>query len=172
MAYDKHKMQDISATELALWMEYLECLKGGDLASAQQILSLNPSLKYKVFNAFNWNRLQNLINDANDVTDATNSSLVGMWNADYGILLSVSKNFIYRGDWSSGTQYDANNSVKTDDQHIYFCMQTHTSTTDTKPPNQTYWMLASKMLDSVGIQVAPTAPTNLTVGDIYFKTVT
>ena len=97
MSYDKHKMQDISAIEKHIWKEYLEYYKNGEFDSIQQLLIDNPDMKYKIFNAFNWNRLQNLVNDATETDEPTADSLVGAWNADYKLLQNASGNFVYRG---------------------------------------------------------------------------
>jgi hypothetical protein len=166
MAYDKTKMQDITLAEKSLWSQYVAYWNAGDIASAIAILNDNISLKYKVLNSFNWNRLINSVNDETDSTPATEDSLVGTWNADYGDLETASADFEYIGEWDSATAYKKNNLVKTDDYTTYFCIADNTNQT---PPNATYWVIAQYGLDSVGIQVSATAPTNLRIGDMYLE---
>ena len=166
MAYDKHKMQDVSAIERHIWLQYLEDCKNGNFDSAQQLLVDNPNMKYKILNAFNWNRLQNLINDTTETSQPTTDSLVGAWNADYKSLQSASENFKYRGEWKSGTQYYINNCVKLDDNHAYFCIQSHTSTTTSQPPNAAYWLLAYSTEDPHPIVLSNSKPTNYIAGDV------
>lgn len=276
--YDKRKMQDIKYSERELLEQYKTLWLNGDVSGINSLIINNPNLKYKLFDAFNWNRLINLINDQtnedinikawnefitynlydlvtyngliwaskmndnmgytpqlgdywskvstladaqggkiaweNDKTyniydivsyngymwvskqdenignipqvginywqqiyptttikTSTYNSLVGKWNIDYGNLKQIVDEFKYVGNWTTGEKYKTGNLVKVDEQHTYFCLLNHTSSTTTKPPNETYWILAEKMLDFVGIQVSSTIPTNLTVGDIYFQIV-
>ena len=172
MAYDKNKMQDISAIERHIWLQYLEDCKNGDFDSAQQLLADNPNMKYKILNAFNWNRLQNLVNDATETSQATANSLVGMWNAGYKLLQSASMNFKYRGEWGLGIEYNENNCVKLDQNHAYFCIQSHVSTNTSKPPNAAYWLLAYSTEEPHPIVVSSSKPANYIAGDIYIKSIT
>lgn len=167
MAYDKNRMQDISLAEKPLWLEFNSYWASGDITSALAILTNNPNLEYKVLNAFNYNRLQNLINDATDISTATEDSLVGKWNLDYADLESASTDFKYIGIWNSGTAYKKNNLVKFNDYLAYFCIADNTNQS---PPNATYWILAQEMLESIGIPVADIEPAGLRVGDVWFDT--
>lgn len=63
MAYDKRKMQDIAKSEKNLWTQYKTLWTNGDFNNLNTFLNDNPNLKYKLFDAFNWNRLINLVND-------------------------------------------------------------------------------------------------------------
>lgn len=169
MAQDLTKMQDIKYSEKELWQQYYNYIKNQDIVSAINLLNTNPSLKYKVFNAFNWNRLINAVNDGTSNTQPTTNSMLGQWNYDYNRLQTASANFKYVGQWTNGIQYYANNLVKFDDTKAYFCIQDHTSDTTNQPPNSTYWELALQSLPSLGIQVSPNEPTNINVGDIWFS---
>lgn len=176
MGYDKRKMQDISIIEKQVWTEYMHYLKIGDYSNAIAILNDNPNLKYKVFNSFNWNRLQNLVNDGTEwsvdadsriSTDSSTDCLVGQFACDYNELLSKGKHSRYVGYWSEGNNYEPNNLVKVDEHFSYFCLASHTSSQSNKPPNSDFWILAVNVLsDDVGIPVSKDRPgTNI----LYFK---
>ena len=168
MAQDLTKMQDIKYSEKSLWQQYSTYVQNQDIVSAVNLLNANPNLKYKVFNAFNWNRLINAVNDGTSTSQPTTDSMLGQWNYDYGRLQTASANFKYVGQWASGTQYYTNNLVKFNDTTAYFCIQNHTASTENQPPNSTYWIMAVEALPSLGIQVSHTTPTQIRVGDIWF----
>lgn len=276
MKYDARKMQDLKYSEKNLLIQYKQLWGNKNFDGINALLQSNPDLKYKIMDAFNWNRMINLINDQtnnniniidwsnvttynlhdlvtysgfvwvskqnnnigntpqlgdfwnkvdtianaqggqiaweNDETyniydiisyngymwvskqnnnlnqtpqvgsnywqqlysttiikTATYDSLIGKWKIDYGDLKQITDEFKYIGEWTTEQEYKLGNLVKSDEQHTYFCLQNHTSSTDNQPPNSVYWMLAENMLNSVGIQVSDTPPTNLIVGDIYFQ---
>lgn len=168
MAQNLTKMQDIKYSEKTLWQQYYTYIQNQDIVSAVNLLNANPNLKYKVFNAFNWNRLIDAVNDGTSTSQPTTDSMLGQWNYDYGRLQTASENFKYVGQWTSGTQYYANNLVKFNDTTAYFCIQNHTASTDNQPPNSAYWVLALETLPSLGIQVSQTEPITIRVGDIWF----
>ena len=60
--YDKRKMQDIKYSELPLLNEYQEYYANRNINGINNLTS--NELKYKVFNAYNWNRILDLINDS------------------------------------------------------------------------------------------------------------
>jgi hypothetical protein len=176
MAYDKRKMQDISISEKPLWFQYMEYLKNGDYSGANSLLQGNPSLKYKVLNSFNWNRLINLVNDGSKWninpdgsidTDSGTDCLVGTFASDYNQLIDVGKNARYVGYWAEGVDYKKNNLVKVDEHFSYFCISSHTSSSATKPPDSRYWILAVNVLsDEVGLPVLDSSPTS---NILYFR---
>ena len=169
MAYDKNKMQDIKFSEKELWQEYLSLWNNQDVSGIANFLNNNPQMKYKVFNAYNWNRLIDSVNDATFEDEATEDSLVGTWNLDYAQLINASNNFKYVGDWNSGISYKINNLVKFDDYHSYFCIQNHTASNTSAPPNAAYWLPADAILGVVGIPIAETEPLGMIEGDIYLE---
>lgn len=169
MSYDRNKMQDIKFSEKGLWLEYVNLWNNQDIAGIANFLNNNPQMRYKVFNAYNWNRLIDSVNDATFEDEATEDSLVGTWNLDYAQLINASNNFKYVGDWNSGISYKINNLVKVDDYHSYFCIQNHTSSDLNAPPNAAYWLSADAILGVVGIPITDTEPTDLIEGDIYFE---
>lgn len=169
MAYDRNRMQDIKFSEKSLWQEYMTLWQSQDIAGIADFFNNNPQMKYKVFNAFNWNRLIDSVNDATFEDEATEDSLIGTWNLDYNRLVNASSNFKYVGIWTSGTSYKINNLIKTDDYHSYFCIQDHTALDTNSPPNAAYWLPADLILGVVGIPIADTAPSNMVEGDIYFE---
>lgn len=169
MAYDKTKMQDIKYSEKELWAQYISYWQAGNLAEIATLLNDNPQLKYKIFNAYNWNRLINSVNDTNETTSATTDSLVGIWESDYNTLLSHAEPFKYAGIWESGKSYKKNNLIKTDSFHSYYCVQNHTADSSNLPPNDEYWLRAEGILGHVGIDVLTTAPSDMVSGDIYFE---
>ena len=171
MAQDLTKMQDIKYSEKTLWELYRNYYISQDIVGLISFLNQNPTLKYKVFNAFNWNRLIDAVNNGTSTTQPTTDSMLGQWNYDYGRLVSASEDFKYIGDWAAGTQYNQNNLI-TYNGNSYFCIQSHTATTDNQPLNSTYWMMALEALPSLGIQVSDSAPSTIRVGDIWFDVIT
>lgn len=167
MAQDLTKMQDIKYSEKSLWQQYYNYIQNQDIANAINLLNTNPNLKYKVFNAFNWNRLIETVNDGTSTTQPTTDSMLGQWNYDYERLQTASANFKYVGGWATGTQYNQNNLI-TYNGNSYFCIQSHTASTSNQPPNSTYWMLAIEALPSLGIQVSINEPITIRKGDIWF----
>lgn len=65
MAYDKRKMQDMTYAEYknGLLQQYKTLWANANFDGINTLLENTPDLKYKIFDAFNWNRLINLIND-------------------------------------------------------------------------------------------------------------
>lgn len=59
--YDKRKMQDIKYSELPLLTQYQQYYASRNISGINNLTS--NELKYKVFNAYNWNRVLDLIND-------------------------------------------------------------------------------------------------------------
>ena len=167
MAQDLTKMQDIKYSELNLWRQYVNFIKAQDLQSAQNFINQNPNLKYKVFNAFNWNRLINAINDGTSTTQPTTDSILGQWNYDYNKLKTASANFKYVGEWEIGIEYKKNNLVTLNGQS-YFCYEDHLSSGSNQPPNLTFWRYAQQMKPSLGIQVSESVPTTIEINDIWF----
>ena len=167
MAQDLTKMQDIKYSELNLWRQYVNFIKAQDLQSAQNFINQNPNLKYKVFNAFNWNRLINAINDGTSTTQPTTDSILGQWNYDYNKLKNASANFKYVGEWETGIEYKKNNLVTLNGQS-YFCYEDHLSDSSRQPPNLTFWRAAQIMKPSLGIQVSESVPTTIEINDIWF----
>lgn len=168
MAQDLTKMQDIKYSEKILWQQYRDYYVTQDIVGLVNFLNQNPNLKYKVLNAFNWNRLIEAVNDGTSTTQPTTDSMLGQWNYDYGRLVTASANFKYIGEWTTGTQYNQNNLI-TYNGNAYFCIQAHTAGTANQPPNSTYWVMALEALPSLGIQVSNTEPTQIRVGDIWFN---
>lgn len=168
MAYDKTKMQDIKLSELSLFQEYNILWNNFNINGVSNFINNHPKMKYKILNAYNWNRLINSINDETDLQEATEDSLVGSWKSDYGKLVtkSLNSNCKYVGLWELGKQYYKNNLVKFDDYHSYFCIQDNFSSEINAPLNPTYWLLAENVKD---IPVVETPPSNMLEGDIYFK---
>lgn len=171
MAQDLTKMQDIKFSERTLWQQYRNYYVNQDVVGLVNFLNQNQTLKYKVLNAFNWNRLIEAVNDATSTTQPTTDSMLGQWNYDYGRLVTASENFKYIGEWTTGTQYNQNNLI-TYNGNAYFCIQANTAVTDNQPPNSAYWILAIEALPSLGIQVSDTEPTTIRVGDIWFDEIT
>ena len=181
MAYDKTKMQDIKHSELSLLEQYNALWQNNDIAGMNTFLTEHPELKYKVLNAYNWQRSLNLVRDgetwttgpnAKITTNATSDSLEGAFATDYNLLVDATANFKYVGNWQTGTAYKKNNLVKLDEYHTYFCLLNHTASSTNAPPNATYWVLADGIHGVVGIPVSSTAPSGMIEGDIFFKEIT
>lgn len=102
---------------------------------------------------------------------ATYDSLVGKWQIDYARLKNITDEFKYVGEWEAKKTYRVGNLVNIDEYNSYFCIENNVGTVGNKPPNSTYWRPAQTMLASVGLQVSSTFPTNLSVGDIFLKTI-
>lgn len=64
MPYDRRKMQDLTYSEYksGILEQYKTLWANGNFAGINELLQINQ-LKYKIFDAFNWNRLINLVND-------------------------------------------------------------------------------------------------------------
>ena len=169
MAYDKTRMQDIKLSELSLFQEYNTLWSNLDINGISNFINNHPEMKYKIFNAYNWNRLINSINDETDLQEATEDSLVGAWKNDYGKLINTSKNFKYAGLWELGKQYYKNYLVKFNDYRSYFCIQDNLSTEINMPPNLAYWLPAESFLGLIGIPVVESPPSDMLEGDIYFQ---
>lgn len=167
--YEKTKMQDIKYSEKKLWAQYVSYWQEGNLEGIATLLNDNYQLRYKIFNAYNWNRLINLVNDATDTTSATTDSLVGIWESDYNTLLTHTAPFKYVGEWKSGKNFQKNNLVKIDEYHSYYCVQDHTSSDANLPPNDIYWLRAEGIGGHIGIDVATTPPDDMITDDIYFE---
>lgn len=306
MIYNKSKMQDIKYSEKDLLTRYMYLWEIGDVDGLNKLISDNPILKYKVFTAYNWNRLINSISDAktldfspkqgfgwptkytinsandlnlsfywegtiiedqrgyarfyfncaknsiytlsvdniidsnagesvyndaitiefdggntitinknetsktfetkshsyfvvkfwtgtkSNVLEATRTfkniqldvgreritprafgssdSIEGAWFNDYADLKSkYPGDWVYKGVWKEGTNYKKNNLVSLGNNSSYFCIASHASSLDNQPPNSNYWIPAQIMEESSGLQVSSVPPTNLSVGDIYFR---
>lgn len=174
MAYDKHKMQDIRYSEKQLWQQYLSYWQNNNLTGMKQMLIDYPNLKYKVLNAFNWNRLLNLVKDGTNwtsslnnskiITNATTDSVAGKFASDFNSVIDASPNFKYIGIWNSATAYKKNNMVKTSDLHAYYCVADNTNQPVT---NTSYW----RPVILPPLPISSTAPLTMVAGDIYFEQV-
>ena len=82
MPYDKRKMQDLTALEYNqnLFQRYKNLWSLGDIDGINTLLTNNPSLKYKIFNAFNWNRLINLVNDQTTANEWANTKIYNIYD--------------------------------------------------------------------------------------------
>lgn len=68
--YDNQKMQDIKYSELSIKQQYDEYWNSENIIGLNNVLTQqNNALKRKIFNAYNWNRLLNLINDEFNLQD-------------------------------------------------------------------------------------------------------
>lgn len=170
MAYDKRKMQDIAISEKPLLAQYLQLWRNQDINGINTLLTNNPSLKYKIFNAENWNRILNLINDSQGSDPATTDSLVGTWQDIYQQLQTASANFVLHPSlWMTGVIYEPNNLVQFTMYDSYFCIKEHESSLENAPPNSEYWIQAFYSVDPSGMPVSATSPSGLNVGEVYFK---
>lgn len=93
MAYDKRKMQDMTYTEYknGLLEQYKTLWENADFDGINTLFENNPDLKYKIFDAFNWNRMINLINDQTYATtwDETKTyNIYDMVRYDYFVWVS------------------------------------------------------------------------------------
>ena len=150
------KMQDFKFSEKNLYSQYLTLWNNKDISGITEFFSANPNLKYKVFNAFNWNRLIELVNDATESASATTKSLTGKWNSDYSQLKTALSDFKYMGQWDSSTNYKKNNLVKTDDFHSYYCLADNTNK---NPRNDsTNWIVSKKIDGPAGLKIFTGTP--------------
>lgn len=163
--YDRTKMQDITISEIAAFQQFLlEWASGANVPTF---------LKYKIFNAYNWNRLLDLINDEQGGTPATYDSLVGKWQIDFGNLQTASAEFVDKGTWASGVSYKKGNLIidSADPYTSYICIADHTSSNANQPPNTTYWVVAQQDNDPNPIVVSATIPNGYVAGDVFLKTI-
>lgn len=165
------KMQDIKFSEKSYWQEYATLWQNNDMEGIVSFIANNPFLKYKIFNSENWNRLIAMVNDGTSTVEPTKSSLVGIWNYDYNVLKQKSENFKYRGEWQANIQYEVNNLVKVDDFHSYFCIQSHLSSVDNKPPTSGFWIEAKVVLGPTKLVISSDKPINMVNGSVYLQKV-
>jgi hypothetical protein len=95
MAYDKTKMQDINIADRNLYTLYKIYWDNNQFEDAFQLLTDNPQLKYKVLNAFNWNRFINLINDSTEALEWSgiiNYKINDLTSYDGGVYLCIKNN--------------------------------------------------------------------------------
>lgn len=175
--YDRTKMQDITISEINTFKEYLSYWNSTNpttiLSNIQGFLGLYPQFKYKIFNADNWNRLLDLINDEQGGTPATYNSLVGKWQIDFGNLQTASADFVDKGTWATSTSYKVGNLVKgaTNPYISYICISDHTSSSESELSNTSLWLVAQENLTPNPIVVSATIPNNYIAGDIFLKTI-
>ena len=186
LVYDNKRMQDIKFSEKDLWQQYRTLWSNRDWQGIETLLNAYPQLKYKIFNAYNFNRLITAVNDGDAwtknadrsiTTNATENSLLGKFAFDYNNIFNVSKDFEYVGEWISDTTYKKNNLVLVDAYHLFYCISDHTSNNTNKPTStqgNEQWIICKGFLGNLeteGIQVASTTPENLTDGDIWIEEV-
>jgi len=184
MAYDNNRMQDITLAEKELLATYKSLWSTQDWAGIATLLTNNPQLKYKVFNAFNWNRLLDLTSDATSWsieadrsidTNATADSVAGKFASDFNAMLTASEDFIFVGDWQSGVTYKKNNLVAIDDYHLFYCIQDHTASSANIPTDtdgNQYWLLCKGFIGDLGtegFQFSSTQPSTISAGDVWLQ---
>lgn len=171
--YDRRKMQDITVNEVADYQQFLTFWANQNLAGITNFISTHPDFKYKIFNAYNWNRLIDLINDSQGGNPATYNSLVGKWQIDFANLQGASAEFVDKGTWATSTAYKKGNLVVglTNPYTSYICISNHTSSSESELSNTSLWLVAQENLAPNPIVVSATIPNNYIAGDIFLKTI-
>lgn len=167
---DKTKMQDITVSEVADYQQFLTFWANQNVAGITDFISTHPDFKYKIFNAYNWNRLINLVNDNDPVNG---NSLVSRWQKDFGSLQNASASFVDKGTWATSTGYETGNLVKglTNPYISYICISDHTSSSESELSNTSLWLVAQENLAPNPIVVSATIPNNYKEGDMFLKTI-
>ena len=146
------RVQDIQIDDLALKNQYAQDMANGDYAGMSNIISANPQLDTKIFDA----------DKINDIAD----SLMAQQNhyftnvPDYMAALEVQYNalineFKNAHDWDVGEEYTRYNFVIYN--NLYYMYINETSSTGNLPTNTTYW----KEIGLRGEQGAPGVGLNL-----------
>lgn len=171
--YDRTKMQDITVSEITDYQGFLTAWGTFLINNLSIFLNTHPNLKYKIFNAYNWNRLIDLINDSQGGNPATYNSLVGKWQIDFASLQTASAEFVDKGTWATSTSYKVGNLVVglTNPYISYICISDHTSSNESELSNTSLWLVAQENLSPNPIVVSATIPNNYIAGDIFLKTI-
>lgn len=131
------RMSDLTASDLTLVNQYYAYYNAGNLASAAQLLTDNPSLINKLFNAAKFNILRDALialqrfylSDVQTYIDSTRSALQDEIDT-----------FVPCGEYNAATAYEKNNIV-TKDGNGYICSQDCTGKTPGTTGGANYWEL-------------------------------
>jgi len=195
--FNNIRMKDISLSEKTLLSQYKQLWQAQNWQGVADFLTAHPELRYKIFDAENWNRIANttapedmieIDYDYRNGDSSLNFDFVddidnNPENVSYNILKDAqdisesSMNFYYVGQWADSTTYTKNNLVTIDNYHLFYCIQTHTSSSSNKPTSTNgnqYWVLCKGFLGNLGnegIIVAQTQPATLTNQDVWIEVV-
>ena len=146
------RVQDIQIDDLALKNQYTQDMANGDYAGMSNIISANPQLDTKIFDA-------DKINDiADSLTAQQNNYFTNVpdymtaLEAQYNALINEFKNAY---EWDVGEEYARYNFVIYN--NLYYMYINETSSTGNLPTNTTYW----KEIGLRGEQGAPGVGLNL-----------
>ena len=146
------RVQDIQTEDLALKNQYTQDMTNGDYAGMSGIISTNPQLDTKIFDA----------DKINDIADSLTAQQNNYFNnvpdymaaleAQYNALINEFKN---AHDWDVEEEYTRYNFVIYNE--LYYMYINETSSTGNLPTNTTYW----KEIGLRGEQGAPGVGLNL-----------
>ena len=146
------RVQDIQTEDLALKNQYTQDMTNGDYAGMSGIISTNPQLDTKIFDA----------DKINDIADSLTAQQNNYFNnvpdymaaleAQYNALINEFKN---AHDWDVEEEYTRYNFVIYN--NLYYMYINETSSTGNLPTNTTYW----KEIGLRGEQGAPGVGLNL-----------
>lgn len=131
--FDILKLQDLRLENAQLRQDYYNYFISGDIASALQILSDNPSLASQVMNAENLNQYVSAILELENLYDTNATKFLASGVSTYQLNID---NLIYIQNFSATVQYTVNNFVLYNND-IYYCY--NTPTIGTLPTNTAYW---------------------------------
>ena len=193
--FNNIRMKDISLSEKTLLSQYKQLWQAQNWQGVADFLTAHPEMKYKIFDAENWNRIANTIAPENKIEidyDYRNgdSSLNFDFvddidntpeNVSHNILKDAqdisesSMNFYYAGQWTSGNTYVANNLVTIDNYHLFYCIQQHEASNANKPTSTNgnqYWVLCKGFLGNLGNEgliISQTQPAILTNQEVWIE---
>jgi len=101
---DITKLQDICLDDLPKYTQWQTYMNNGQVQEAIQFVKDTPTLKYKLFDEFNWERLNNAI------IEDTPDSIQGQFLNDFAPTLH-SMNTVIIPPWDNTVSYKAKNMV-------------------------------------------------------------
>ena len=146
------RVQDIQTDDLALKNQYAQDMTNGDYAGMSNIISANPQLDTKIFDADKINDIADSLTAQQNNYFTNVPDYMAALEAQYNALINEFKN---AHDWDVGEEYTRYNFVIYNE--LYYMYINETSSTGNLPTNTTYW----KEIGLRGEQGAPGVGLNL-----------
>ncbi len=146
------RVQDIQIDDLALKNQYAQDMANGDYAGMSNIISANPQLDTKIFDADKINDIADSLMAQQDNYFTNVPDYMAALEAQYNALINEFKN---AHDWDVGEEYTQYNFVVYNE--LYYMYINETSSTGNLPTNTAYW----KEIGLRGEQGAPGVGLNL-----------
>ena len=146
------RVQDIQIDDLALKNQYTQDMANGDYAGMSNIISANPQLDTKIFDADKINDIADSLTAQQNHYFTNVPDYMAALEAQYNALINEFKN---AHDWDVEEEYTRYNFVIYN--NLYYMYINETSSTGNLPTNTTYW----KEIGLRGEQGAPGVGLNL-----------